>query len=145
MKYVCSCVINAPVQKVTELFLDDSNFSKWQDGFQSLEIISGEKWQVGTRSKIILQQGKMRIELEETILENNLPNMIMGRYEHKHMTNTQKSCFIATVDNKTEYISEVEYTQFNGVIPKLLSMLFPGKFKAQSQKWMNQFKKLAEE
>lgn len=43
--------------------------------------------------------------------------------------------------NKTQYISEVEYTKFNGFIIKLMAKLFPNKFKAQSQKWMNQFKK----
>lgn len=32
----------------------------------------------------------------------------------------------------------------NGIMPKLMAKLFPGMFKKQSQKWMDQFKEFVE-
>lgn len=144
MKYSCSCTIKAPINTVSKLFEDESLFHKWQDGFQSITLVKGEKNRTGAVSKIILQQGKMRIELTEEILKSNMPEEKIGLYVHKHMTNTQKSIFNDLGNGNTQYISEVEYTQFNGFLPRLMSWLFPGKFKAQSQKWMNQFKEMVE-
>ena len=144
MKYNCSIKINKPLIEVVELWTDENNFYNWQDGFQSIKLTSGNKNEIGAVSQILIQQGKMNIELTETILVNNLPEERTAKYVHVHMTNTQTTRFVAVNDNITEYISEVEYTQFNGLALKLMAKLFPGKFKAQSEKWMVQFKVFAE-
>lgn len=69
----------------------------------------------------------------------------MALYEHIHMTNTQTTTFKSIDTNITQYTSEEDYIKFNGMMIKLIAKLFPSKFKAQSQKWMNQFKVFAEE
>lgn len=143
MKYACTVEINAPLEKVVKLWSDEDNFKEWQDGFESIELLEGSADTKGAKSKIILG-GKNRIELIETILVSNLPNKKTALYEHIHMTNTQTSHFEALENNKTRYTSEVEYTQFNGLMIKLMAKLFPSKFKAQSQKWMEQFKDFVE-
>ncbi|MDG1477707.1 MAG: SRPBCC family protein [Vicingaceae bacterium] len=145
LKYTCTIEINLPITKVIELWDNEIYFSKWQDGFQSIENIEGLAGRVGTKSKILLQQGKRKMELIETIITNNLPTDKKALYEHIHMTNTQTTRFESINKNKTLYISEVEYTKFNGFAPKLMAKLFPSMFKKQSQKWMNQFKVFAEE
>lgn len=144
MKYRCEIEIERPIHKVVGLWCDESSFDQWQDGFQSIEHLQGEPEVVGSKSKIVYQQGKRKIELLETIVSNNLPHEKKALYEHVHMVNTQTTKFIQVSDKKTRFISEVEYTKFKGVVPKLLSILFPGMFKRQSQKWMNQFKDFAE-
>jgi uncharacterized membrane protein len=143
MKYTCKTTINQPIDKVATLWADENYFKEWQDGFQSIELLNGKANAVGAKSKIILD-GNQYIELIETILINDLPKEKKGLYEHKHMTNTQHTKFLALSDTETEFISEVEYTQFNGLMIKIIAKLFPGKFKAQSQKWMDQFKEFAE-
>ena len=145
MKYTCQIEINLPLEKTVQLWSDEKHFNNWQDGFKSIELIDGVKNTSGAKSKIILQQGKRKMELLETILTNNLPIEKKALYEHIHMTNTQTTRFEKISDKVTRFISEVEYTQFNGLMPKLLSKLFPGMFKKQSQKWMDQFKRFAEE
>ena len=60
------------------------------------------------------------------------------------MTNTQSSRFERIDENNTRYISEVEYTLFNGFIPNLMARFFPSVLRKQSQKWMDQFKIFAE-
>lgn len=144
MKYNCIVNIELPIDKAVALWVDENNFDKWQDGFQSIEHLKGEPEAIGSKSKIVFQQGKRTIELMETILSNNLPQEKKALYEHIHMTNTQTTRFEKITESETRYISEVNYTQFNGLMPKLMAKLFPGMFKKQSQKWMNQFKYFAE-
>ncbi len=143
MKYTCSTEINLPIDKVVVLWEDENNFKYWQDGFKSIELLNGEHNAKGSKSKILFE-GKQKMELIETIISNDLPREKVGLYEHIHMTNTQTTRFVVIDKNTTQYISEVEYLKFNGFMIKLFAKLFPGKFKAQSQKWMNQFKEFAE-
>ena len=145
MKYKCTVEINSPIEKVVNLWSDEDHFEKWQDGFHSIECIEGEANSVGAKSRILLQQGKKKMELIETILTNDLPNEKKAMYEHIHMTNTQTTKFESVSEGRTLYISEVEYTKFNGFIPNLMAKFFPSVFKKQSQKWMNQFKMFAED
>lgn len=143
MKYTCSVEIDAPIEKVVALWENEAHFGEWQDGFKSIEHLEGIPNTKNAKSKIILED-KMRIELVETIISMDLPNEKIALYEHIHTTNTQTSRFETIKDNKTLYTSEVEYIKFNGLMIKLMAKLFPSKFKAQSQKWMNQFKEFAE-
>ena len=82
--------------------------------------------------------------LEETIQLYNYPFEKKGLYEHKHISNTQYSMFKDLGNNKTLYVSEVDYIAFHHFIPKLLFKLFPSMFKKMSLKWMKQFKEFAE-
>ncbi len=143
MKYTCTIEIDKPIDEVVALWENEAHFKEWQDGFKRIEHLSGTPNEIGAKSKIILED-KRRIELTETILVSNLPAEKTALYEHEHMTNTQTSRFKKLSNQKTEYTSEVEYTQFNGWMIKLMARLFPGQFKAQSQKWMEQFKAFAE-
>ena len=143
MKYECRTLINLPIDKVSLLWADENHFKEWQDGFQSIDLLSGIANKKGAKSKIVLD-GEHYIELIETILISDLPKEKKALYEHKHMTNTQHTKFVEKGATQTEFISEVEYTQFNGFMIKIMAKLFPGKFKAQSQKWMDQFKVFAE-
>jgi len=144
MKYTCQIKINAPLDKVINLWQDESNFKYWQDGFESITHLEGIPHTTDAKAKILLND-KQRIELIETIISNNLPTEKVALYEHVHMTNTQTTRF-EVIDNQTTlYISEVEYIQFNNWMIKLIAKLFPGKFKAQSEKLMIQFKVFAEQ
>ncbi len=143
MKYTCSTKINAPIKAVVSLWENEAYFEEWQDGFQQIVLLEGIRNTKNAKSKILLHD-KREILLIETIIANRLPDEMIARYEHKHMTNTQTSRFQAINPQQTLYISEVEYTQFNGWMIKLMAKLFPGKFKAQSQKWMEQFKVFVE-
>ena len=144
MKYVCTVDIELPINQVISLWGNEDYFSNWQDGFQYIEHLEGQAGVVGAKSKILLQVGKRKIELIETIISNDLPREKKALYEHIHMTNTQTTRFERISDHITRYISEVEYTKFNGLMPNLMAKLFPGMFKKQSQKWMSQFKEFAE-
>jgi len=144
MKYGSSLIINAPIAHVVDVWNNPDNYKHWQDGFQSIELLEGTANTVGAKSKILFKQGKGQMELFETILSIDLPHEKSGLYEHIHMTNVNTTKFKDLGNETTEYITEGEYTKFNGIIPKIMSVLFKGMFKKQSHKWMVQFKDYAE-
>ena len=145
MKYTCTVDIELGIDEVARLWADEGNFKKWQDGFQHIELLEGQSGAVGAKSKILFQQGKKTLELIETIVVNDLPREKKALYEHRDMTNFQSTKFEHLSENKTRYISEVTYTKFNSLLPKLMAKLFPSVFKKQSQKWMDQFKVFVED
>lgn len=130
--------------KVVELWKNENSYSEWQDGFIKIDHISGKPGEESSQSEIYLMYNNREMKLLQTVLKDNLPKEKIVLVEHEHMTNTMASRFRELRDNRTEYIVEIEYTKFNGIIPKLMSKLFPGMFKKQSQKWLDQFKKYAE-
>ena len=144
MKYTCKTTINLPRSEVVELWINENNFKKWQDGFVKIDHLSGELQAPGSQSKIYLAQSNRKMELLETVISNNLPEEKSASYEHSHMTNILTTRFKPISQTSTEYIAEVEYTKFNGIVPKLMACLFPRMFKKQNQKWLNQFKEFAE-
>ena len=140
MKFTCSVNINMPKVHVAEIFSNSNLLKHFQDGFKTKEHLSGVPSEKGAKSRMIYE----KMELIETILYNNLPDEFMALYEHKHMTNTMKVNFESLNKNETRYTSEIEYTKFNGFMIKLMAKLFPGLFKKQVLKWMNQFKTYVE-
>ena len=144
MKYICSVLVNLERETCIKLWFDEDQLHKWQTGFQYKKWMSGKSNQEGAISEILIIQGKFEIKLKETILENDLPRSLTGQYDHIHMSNTQKVRFESIAEDKTEIITEVEYFAFHKFLPRMLAFLFPGMYRKQSQKWLDQFKTFAE-
>ena len=144
MKFACSVEINLPVSRVIEIFYNDDYLPEWQEGFLSKELLSGVKGEVGAKSRIIFHVRKQTMELTETILSKNLPVEMTSLFEHIHMTNTMRNCFIFVGESKTKIEIHIDYTKFNGFVPKAMSVLMPGLFKRQTQNMFDRFKVFAE-
>lgn len=140
MKFQCKTLIKAPLQRVIEIFQDPEHLQYWQDGFQSLKHLEGEPGAEGSLSILHYKQGKRDIILKETILENDLPRIFRGRYEHEHMDNTMTVSFREISYNRVEYLTDIHYTRFSGLIIKFFALIFPSTFRKQTQKWMDQFR-----
>lgn len=144
MKFGGTIIIDQPYEKLAALFADTNNLKEWQEGFQKKELTEGTEGENGAISKIYLAQGKRKMELTETIVDNQLPHSIEATYHHIHMDNTLKTSFIPINDIQTEYKTEGEYTRVSWIMPKLMMLLFPSLFKKQAYKWMENFKRFAE-
>ena len=136
--------INKSKSVVAKLFADPTHLGEYQDGFQSKELISGEAGQDGAISRMMYKYGKRDMELTETITSNNLPDSFEAYYHHVHMDNTMKCRFEALDENTTRYHYEFEYTRISWFMPKLIAILFPGMYRKQGEKWMQQFKEFVE-
>ena len=144
MKFGSSVESDLPRKKVVALFIDPNNIKEYQDGFVKKELVSGDAGEAGAISKLYFKNGKHEMELTETIISNNLPDSLEAVYHHKHMDNTHVTSFVEISENKTKYVTEGEYTRINWVMPKLMSILFPGMYRKPAEKWMKNFKTFAE-
>ena len=144
MKYKGSIDVAKPRDEVVKYFADPQYLGEYQDGFVDKKLISGESGTDGAVSMMVYEIGNRNMELTETIMANRLPESFESSYHHKHMDNSMKCNFIALDDNRTRYEYEFEYTRISWVMSKLISILFPGMYRKQGEKWMTQFKKFVE-
>lgn len=143
MKYNTEVTINAPIEKVIDLFCDPNHIDKWQPGFISIEHISGIVGEEGAKSKLLYKMGKRDVEMIETITHKNLPHEFSGTYEAKGVWNEVKNHFEAINESQTRYWAENDF-RMSGFM-KIIAFFMPGAFKKQSQKYMDLFKKFVEE
>ena len=113
------------------------------EGLQSFEHLSGEPGQPGATSRLKFKMGKREMEMIETITVRNLPDDFSGTYEMKGVFNIVKNKFSAISENKTKYVTEQEF-RFQNTMMKLMGFLLLGLFKKQSMKYLESFKKFAE-
>lgn len=144
MKFKASIDIDQPQQLVADLFANPEHLGEYQDGFIKKELINGKAGEEGAVSKMYYKFGKGQMEITETVVSNQLPNSFEGHYHHKHMDNTLITTFTALSDTQTRYEAKGEYTRISWVMPKLMAILFPGMFRKQVYKWMENFKAFAE-
>ena len=140
MKFNLSVDINQNIDKCVAIFSNPDNLKHVQDHFISKAPISGNEGEIGAKSKLVYK----KLELVETIITNNLPDMFEALYEHKHTVNTMKVWFTTLNKNETRYHTEIHYTKFNGIIINIRAKLFPSMFKKQVLKWMYKFKDFSE-
>lgn len=144
MKFTCTIQIDKPKEIVTEYFANPKYLGEYQEGFLGKELLSGTAGENGAVSIMLYKMGKGQMELTETIIENKLPDTFFANYHHKHMDNTMFCKFTEIDSNKTQYVSEINYTAFRGFMPKLMAFLFPSMFKKQVDKWLVNFKNFVE-
>ncbi len=144
MKFTCQVEINLPKEQTVKLWKDPENLRHWQDGFERYEHISGTMDTVGSKGMLHYKIKGKPMELEETILESNLPHVMEGEYVHKHMTNRMRNTFQELGPEKTVWTAEIDYVRFNGLMMKLFALVGKGMFRKQTQKWLDQFKTFAE-
>ncbi len=142
MKYSNEVIINLPLNRVIELFDSEENLFKWQPELISFEHLSGEKGEVGAKSKLTYKMGKREVEMTETITVKDLPKEFSGTYEAKGVWNEVKNYFEALDENSTRFYADSHF-EFSGFM-KLIAFFMPGAFKKQSQKYLDQFKAFAE-
>ena len=93
MKYSNQVIINLPIKQVIELFDSEENLFKWQPELLSFEHLSGEKGEVGAKSRMKYKMGKREIDMVETITIKNFPKEFSGTYEAKGVWNEMRNYF----------------------------------------------------
>ena len=142
MKYRNEIEIDLPRSRVIELFDNQENLKHWQPGLLSFEHISGTPGQPGAKSRLKYKMGNREIEMIETIIRRNLPDDYDFIFDAKGVHNLVSNKFEEIGPNKTRYITDSEF-QFSGFM-KIMGWLMPGAFKKQSQKFLEDFKRFAE-
>jgi len=136
MTFICTIDIKADIKTIITAFFNTEDMKHYQDGFISKTLISGVEGEKGAKSKLVFE----KLELIETIINNNLPDEFLALYVHKFTTNTMKVNFKTLPNGEIRYTSIVEYTELRGFMIKVLAKFFPSMFKKQIDKWLKQFK-----
>ncbi|NNF00867.1 MAG: SRPBCC family protein [Pyrinomonadaceae bacterium] len=143
MNYSVEIEIDKPIDEVIELFDSTENMSKWMEGLQSFEPLSGTPGEEGAKSRLKFDMNGRQIEMVETITKKNLPDEFTGTYEADGVFNIVKNTFISEDMGTTRWISKNEF-QFNSFPMKIMGFLMPGMFRKQSLKNLESFKEFAE-
>lgn len=144
MLYTVDIVIDLPRDRVVELFADPDNTPKWQAGLLKSELISGNRGEVGAKTKLVFQMGKRQMEMVETITKRDIPTELDGTYETTGVFNIVRNRFIEISPNQTRLESENEF-RFSSFFMKLMGVVMKGAFPKQSLKYLQDFKAFAED
>ncbi len=142
MKYTEAIEIAVPRDHVVRYFDSSENLYQWQPELVSFEHESGDKGQVGARSRLVYQMGKRRVEMIETITDRDLPERFSGNYEADGVKNRMANQFEAVDQGTTRWTAENEF-HCKGFM-KIMTWLMPGAFRKQTRKYMENFKQFAE-
>lgn len=144
MKYAVDILIERPRDEVISKYNNQDNLKHWMEGLQEMELLEGEQGQVGARSRILFVNGKRRMEMMETILENKLPDSMTFKFEAKGVENIVINRFEVVNEHSTRVVNDQEF-KMKGFMMKLFAALMPGMFKKQSMVYLKALKAFVED
>jgi uncharacterized membrane protein len=143
VRYTEEIEIALPREEVVRLFLDPASLPKWQKGLQSVEPLSGEPGQVGSRTRVVFQTGRRRMEIIETITHNSLPDAFHANYDAKGVHNVCENYLYEVEPDRTRWVSPNVF-EFSGPM-KIVGALLRGSFPKETRAQMRRFKQFAEQ
>ncbi len=142
MKYALNIIIDAPVDRVIELYDEPANLEQWMDGLEEFKSVKGTPREAGSTAKLKFRMGKRVVEMMETVKVKNPPHEFTFIYEADKVYNILSESFSPAPENKTKYTSMQEF-HFKGFM-KVFAFFMSAIFKKQSMKYMKNFKVFAE-
>lgn len=134
-----SVTVNAPVEKVWDIFINPENLKHWLSGFVSIEHLGGPIGEKGSTSKMkFIEHGK-EMEVKEKVLFINPMQQYSFEMEHETFSVLTDVRFIS-IGQVTEIIQAVQFTP-KGIFMKLMMFLMKGEMK---KRMTNQLIKLKE-
>lgn len=142
MNYQLEMILDLPREKLVELFDNSDNMKQWQEGFVSMEHLSGVVGEKGAKSRLKYKMGMRDVEMIETIKKRNFPHEFSAIYEAKGVWNEVNNFFYERENGQTKWVTINDF-RFSGFM-KIIAFFMPGAFKKQSLKYMEDFKTFAE-
>lgn len=142
MKITSEVIINRPRNRVVELITNPANTAKWQSGVKSIELLSGEKDQVGATSRVVFEFNGFQLEVVETVIKRSPPDTFSSSFEARGVKNTVVNRFYEIGPNRTRWVMDNAF-HFGGVASVAGLFLRPV-ISQQTTQSMNRFKVFAE-
>lgn len=144
MRYTVQIEVDHPLAQVVELFASRANMPYWQEGLLADEPLEGEPGHAGSKARLTFRMGKREMVMVETIEVRNLPERFHAIYETKGVWNRVAMRFEPVGEKRTRLVSDQEFV-FDGVMMRVMGMLFGSMFRKQSLKYLTDFKAFAED
>lgn len=144
MEYSYEIEIDVPYSVMIELLEDPQNLSSWQPELSGHLLISGEPRQVGAQSKLTYNMNGRPLEIIELITVRDLPNERSARYETRGLVMRVTNRF-AEIGPETTFWRHETNIDFTNLLTRIIGFLMPQIFRNQSWRYMNLFKRFAEQ
>lgn len=111
--YGYTITVDKPIEEAWAVSEDASKYDQWLEGFQSMELISGEYGEVGSKYKIIVHPGEGQEEFEmiETVVSKEVNDHISMDFtsemmDFKQTINFSESDGTTTVSTDSEVMAK---------------------------------------
>jgi len=143
MKYTLSNTINGSMEEVVKKFTEPDGAMHWMEGLQKIERLSETSYEVGAKSNFHFLHRNKKMQISETILEQNLPGQIKFAFQSPMGYNEVEMLFEQLSDNSVKQTNNT-YFELKGFM-KVFGFLMKGMFKKQSLKYLTAFKEYVEQ
>ena len=140
MDYILETEIAAPRDLVIARFLDVEALRTWQDSLVRFEpLTEGDPRAEGAQSRQLHRMGNREVEMVETITARQEPRFFAATYEADGVWNLIENWFEDAGDGRTQWKLRSDF-RCQGMMMKLMCLLFPGMFRKQTREFMEKFK-----
>lgn len=148
VKYGAEITVDKPAKEAWAVMLDKDKYGEWLEGFQSMELLSGEDGAVGSKYKVIVNPGEGQDDFEmiETVESFKEFENVTLNFDSDMMVFDQTTT-MSEADGKTT-IKTDSTVKGKGIMMRsmfaVMDML-TGSFQTQEQKNYDALKKLINE
>ena len=101
-KYSVSVEVNKPIEEAWGVLVDDSKMGEWLQGYKSTETLEGEPLTVGSRHRVVFDEGGMEVVFIETVRVVDAPTEFSFDLEHEMMGSSILFTLESIGENRTE-------------------------------------------
>jgi carbon monoxide dehydrogenase subunit G len=143
MKFSSEVIVDRPREQVLDLIMAPGNFSKWQPGVKSFQLLSGVQGQPGARAKVAVDMYGVKMEMTETIVERRMPDVYTLRYDAKGVKNVVENRFYEDGPGRTRWVmnTTLEFSPLTAVAAGFIKDIIV----KQNHQSMQNFKAFAEQ
>lgn len=143
MKYQMSIEIDAPRDRVVELFDNSECLPHWQPELVEFKPLVGVPGYEGSKTQQTYDMNGQRIVMILTVTKRQLPEELNGVYETEGVWNRVDNRFEVIGIRQTRWVLSTEF-RCTGWL-KVMAVLMPWMFKKQTRLAMVRFKAFVEE
>lgn len=134
--------VDCPVEHTWQTFCNVDLMQEWVQGFLSVEILEGEPETVGSKHRLLFQEGKRQVELIQTVTAFDPNERFAFTATTKGMRNACETTFAA--DGEGTVIRSSNQFFADGFFFKLMMPLMRGAITKRIAADFGRLKKLAE-
>lgn len=148
VEYGHEITVNKPLKEAWAVHKDESKFTQWLAGFKSIELISGEPEQVGSKYKVVVNpgEGQEDFEMIQTIVSIKEFDHIEFDFDSEMMGFEQTTTF-SEADGKTTIKTDSKVSGKGMMMRSTFALMeiLGGSFQAQEVKNIEALKKVIEQ
>lgn len=148
VSYGHEIIVDKPIKEAWAVGQDETKYDQWLEGFQSMELLEGEKFKEGSKYKVIVNPGDGQPEFEmiETIISIEEFDHVKMHFDSEFMDFEQIMTY-TEADGKTTIKTDSKVIAKGLVMRSMFAIMetFAGSFTAQEKKNIEALKIVIEE